>query len=126
MRQRCTKVGASCCEMLKNAALPRQALVMLVAPANVAAGTSPAAVAVKGAVGLAGEQTAPGHITLAETRDVAVGAALDIVEDRVGIRGGEIHRHERLDLAPGARHPGVEVYLRLLTREIPMRAARMG
>src|SRR5258706_593424 len=108
MRQRMTKSGARFCPALKKAALPEHRLVMLVAEAVV---PPPAA---------------HGGVALAEARDVAVGDAGVVVEDRVGVRGREIHLDIALDLAIGARCAGIEEEAGLLAREIPLGTARMG
>src|ERR1700730_7850264 len=83
MRQRATRVGAMFCEALKNAALPRQALVRLVV-LGAGDGRSGRAAEIEqfgfgvvvgeGALGLAHQQPAHGGIALAQTRDVAVDA----------------------------------------------------
>src|SRR5204863_3529387 len=48
------------------------------------------------------------------------------VEDRVGVRRREIHLDIGLDLAIGARRPGIEEETGLLAGELPFRAARMA
>ena len=80
----------------------------------------------EGALRLADQQSAEGRIALAQTRDVAVNAALVVVEDRVGVRGGEVELDIGLDLAIGARRARIEKDAALLAREIPFGAAAMG
>src|SRR5262249_7377075 len=79
----------------------------------------------EGALRLAGEQPAEGRIALAEARDVAVDAALVVVEDRIRVRGREVEFDIGLDLAVRARRARIEENTRLLGREIPSRAAAM-
>src|SRR5205085_11512888 len=74
---------------------------------------------------LARQQGTEGRIALAQTRDVAVDAALVVVEDRVGVRGREVELDIGLDLAIGARRARIEEEAALLAREIPFRAAAM-
>src|SRR5207237_8439212 len=80
----------------------------------------------EGALRLAHQEAAEGCITLAQTRDVAVNAALVVVEDRVGVRGGEVEFDIGLDLAIGARRARVEEDAALLAGEIPLGAAAMS
>src|SRR5439155_7508042 len=80
----------------------------------------------EGALRLACQQAADRGVTLAKARDVAVDAALVVVEDRVGVRGREIEFDIGLDLAIGARRAGVEEDAALFAREMPTRTARMG
>src|SRR5205085_8185051 len=80
----------------------------------------------EGALRLAHQQSAEGRIALAQTRNVAVNAALVVVEDRVGVRGGEVELDIGLDLAIGARRARIEEDTRLVAREIPFRAAAMS
>ena len=75
---------------------------------------------------LAHQEPTQGRIALAQTRDVAVNAALVVVEDRVGVRGGEVKFDIGLDLAIGARRARVEEDAALLAGEIPLGAAAMS
>src|SRR5439155_23993290 len=69
---------------------------------------------------------AKGRIALAQTRDVAVNAALVVVEDRVRIRRREVELDIGLDLAIGARRARVEEDAALLAGEIPLGTAAVG
>src|SRR5262249_21951355 len=80
----------------------------------------------EGALRLTGEQPAEGRIALAEARDVAVDAALVVVEDRIRVRGREVEFDIGLDLAVRARRARIEEDTRLLGRENPIRATAMG
>src|ERR671936_693788 len=100
MRHRATKFGARSCAGLKNAALPRQAFVMFLATVVPPITAVPVAPAVDGVV--RAEHAAEGRVALAKARDVAVDAALVVVEDRVRVRGREVEFDIGLDLAIGA------------------------